>query len=152
MTRAPKTAAIALAGVLVTMPAMSGQNKPAEAGGVLLSLHEAVLEALARNPELLNTRVATDQAALALRVAQSAWSTQILPTMSGAFGRTTLSNQAYGLDVSKRLTTGTQLRGLVSSTSYQNQFGTYFNSDMTLQVTQPLLRGFGRTASRGQPP
>jgi outer membrane protein TolC len=60
-----------------------------------------------------------------------------------AFGQSTTSNQGYGVVVSKKLPFGTELRGSLDAAAFRNQLGDYYNSDATLQITQPLFRGFG---------
>jgi outer membrane protein len=146
MTRrrfAPAVAAIIwLATIEAVVPAAAfGQAPP-------LTLREAITEALNRNRTIVAARAGIDQAQQSLRLADDAFGLKLLPNMSGALGRTTLSNQAYGLNMSQKFVGGTQISGGLSAASYRNQLGNYFYSDTTLQVTQPLLRGFGTVTRR----
>ncbi len=66
----------------------------------------------------------------------------------GTFGQSDISSQNYGLNLSQRFWTGTEIRTNVGAVSSQNQFGNFYNSDTTFRVSQPLLRGFGRAIGR----
>ena len=90
---------------------------------------------------------AREQANLSLRLADSAFLFKVLPSALGSFGQNNLGNQNYGVSVSQKLQGGTELRGNVGATSLRNQLGTYYNSDTTFEISQPLLRGFGRSVN-----
>ena len=123
---------------------------PAATPAPLLTLSEAVERALQRNDRLLGSRDSLEQADLTVRLARSAFRPKVVPNVLGSFGQTDISNQTYRLDVSQRFTTGTELRANAAAASFQNQLGNYYNTDVTLQLSQPLLRGFGKnTARRG---
>ena len=109
----------------------------------LLRLADAVAEALERNPSALGARAARDQAELGRRVAASAFSLKVEPNLFNAFGQSTASNRGYGVVVSKKLPFGTEFRGSLDAAAFRNQLGDYYNSDATLQITQPISRGFG---------
>jgi outer membrane protein TolC len=113
-----------------------------------LSLSAAVAEALDHAPAIRNARSNIEQANLSVRLASSAFDFKVLPSMLGSFGQSTLSNQTYGVNLSQKFNGGTQITGDVSATSFRNQLGTYYNSDTTFQLTQPLLRGFGSVTKR----
>ncbi len=124
------------------------RDAPPEAPAPELSFAEAVAQALARNDQLLNARDDVLRAQFGLKLARSAFHPKVVPNVLGSFGQTNVSNQTYKVDVVQKLTTGTELRASVGTTSAQNQLGNYYNADTTLQVSQPLLRGFGRTVAR----
>jgi outer membrane protein TolC len=113
-----------------------------------LSLSAAVAEALDHAPAIMNARSNIEQANLSVRLAGSAFDFKVLPSVLGSFGQSSLSNQTYGVNVSQKFVGGTQITGDVIATSFRNQLGTYYNSDTTFQVTQPLLRGFGSSVTR----
>jgi outer membrane protein TolC len=113
-----------------------------------LSLRDAVARSLDYNARLLDSRDGVEQAALSLELARSEFRPQITPNMFGSFGGNDLSNQQYSLDFSQRFTTGTALRATVGSASSQNQFGNFYTGDTTVQISQSLLRGFGRALTR----
>ncbi|MBI2834132.1 MAG: TolC family protein [Acidobacteria bacterium] len=113
-----------------------------------LTLADTVSEALARNARLMDARDRVEQARLSLRVARAEFRPKVNPSAFGSFGQTDVSNQSYGLDVSQRFTTGTSLRATVGAVTARNQLGDFYSTDTTLQISQSLLRGFGRESAR----
>ena len=139
----------ALVGIVVTVwatpsrgQAVVGQTAP------ILELSEAVAEALARNDRVVDAQDSIRTASLSQELALSAFTPKILPNLRGSIGQTDLSNQRYGVGFSQLLETGTRISGNLDAITSQNQFGNYTNSDVTLQASQSLLRGFGRTVTR----
>lgn len=126
----------------------SSVAEPQPLSSPTLALRDAVARALDYNVRLLDSRDGVEQAALSLELARSEFRPQITPNMFGSFGGNDLSNQRYSLDFSQRFTTGTDLRATVGSVSSQNQLGNFYTGDTTVQVSQPLLRGFGRSLTR----
>jgi outer membrane protein TolC len=114
----------------------------------LLTLVQAVERALLKNDRLLGARDNVEQADLGVRLARSSFRPKLVPNILGSFGQTDVSNQTYRLDLSQRFTTGTELRASTGSSTARNQLGDYYNTDTTLQLSQPLLRGRGRDAAR----
>jgi outer membrane protein TolC len=127
---------------------LGAQSRP------VLSLAQAVEEALVRNDRLLNQRDAITQSDLGLRLARNEFRPKVTPNMLGSFGQTDISSQTYRVDLSQRLTTGTELRLSTGTTSAEipglagEEDVLYYNADTTLTVSQPLLRGFGRSVAR----
>lgn len=122
-----------------------------------LSLTDAVNEALAGNERLVNQGDVTRQADLGLRLAKNGFRPKVTPNIFGSFGRTDISSQTYRVDVSQKLVTGTELRASVGTVSSQipgdevfrePQDVLFYNADTTLTVSQPLLRGLGRSVTR----
>ena len=121
-----------------------------------LTLADAVNEALANNERIVNQADAIAQADLGLRLARNTFRPKVTPNIFGSFGRTDVSSQTYRVDVTQRLVTGTELRLSTGTASAQipgtlGDAGTdllFYNADTTLTLSQPLLRGFGRTVSR----
>ena len=122
----------------------------------VLTLAQAVDEALVKNDRLINQHDTTTQADLGLRLARNVFRPKVTPNIFGSFGRTDISSQTYRVDVSQKIVTGTELRVNVGTVSAQipdtvGRQGAdvlFYNADTTLTVTQPLLRGFGRTVAR----
>jgi outer membrane protein TolC len=114
----------------------------------VLSLAEAAQRALLQNDRLLGSRDAVEQADLSVRLAKATFRPKVVPNVFGSLGQTDISNQTYRLDLSQRFVTGTELRATTGTTSAKNQIGTYYNADTTLQLSQPLLRGFGKSVAR----
>lgn len=121
-----------------------------------ITLQTAVEEALARNQRLLDQHDSITQGDLGLRLARNEFRPKVTPNILGSFGQTNVSSQSYRVDVSQKLVTGTELRvstGTVSSqipgepTLSQGDIH-FYNADTTLTVSQPLLRGLGRTVTR----
>ncbi|MFA5910241.1 MAG: TolC family protein [Vicinamibacterales bacterium] len=139
----------ALGGWLAAAPALA-QAPP------VLTLAQAVDEALARNERLVNQADTIAQADLGLRLARNTFRPKVTPNIFGSFGRTDVSSQTYRVDVSQKLVTGTELRLGAGTVSAQipGQPGSsegdvlFYNADTTLTLTQPLLRGFGRSVAR----
>ncbi len=113
-----------------------------------LALGEAVTRALAQNLDVMQAAESVRARELNLRVASAVFRPSILPSASGALGRSELANQSFGVAASQRLPFGTEVRGNVTSLSSRNQLGLYYFTDTTLLISQPLLRGFGREYAR----
>jgi len=128
--------------VALAQPSATASRPP------LLTIAEAVDQALVNNERVLAARDAVEDAAQGVRIARAAFEPQIEPTAFGWFGQSNLSNQSLGLRVSQRLTTGTVISGDAEASTQRNQLGTYALSDTTFMVSQPLLRGFGRGHTR----
>ena len=122
----------------------------------VLTLKDAVNEALAKNERLVNQSDSITQADLGLRLARNTFRPKVTPNIFGSFGRTDVSSQTYRVDVSQKLVTGTELRLSTGTASAQipGELGDpqsdvlFYNADTTLTLSQPLLRGFGRSVSR----
>lgn len=125
-----------------------GQETGEAAGPPVLTLAEAVEQALAQNDRIAGSRDSLEQANLSLRLARSAFRPKVVPNILGSFGQTDVSNQTYRVDLTQRLTVGTELRATVGSATSRNQLGNFYSTDTTLQLSQPLLRGLGRGAAR----
>jgi outer membrane protein TolC len=128
-----------------------GNSAPAPA----LSLAAAVNEALVKNERLVNQSDAIAQADLGLRLARNTFRPKVTPNIFGSLGRDDISSQTYRVDVSQKLVTGTELRASVGTVSQIIPGDTsadsdvlFYNADTTLTVSQPLLRGFGRSVTR----
>jgi outer membrane protein TolC len=138
-----------LGGWLAAAPASAQTASP-------LTLEQAVHEALTKNDRLVNQADATTQADLGLRLARNTFKPKVTPNIFGSFGRTDISSQVYRVDLSQKLTTGTDLRLSVGTASSQipsqsrlNEDDVlFYNADTTLSLTQPLLRGFGSSVAR----
>jgi len=131
--------------------AIASTAQVSRAGDVeVLTLADAVGQAMARNDRLAGYRDATEQAELSERLARNAFRPKVTPNILGSFGRSDVSNQTYSLDVTQLLPTGTELRATVGTATERNQFGDYYNTDTTFNIRQPLLRGFGRRLARRQ--
>ena len=125
-----------------------GQPQRGERPPSTLILADAVTRALEYNARLLDSRDGVEQAGLSVALARSEFGPQITPNIFGSFGGSDLSNQRYSLDFSQRFMTGTTLRATVGSVSSQNQLGNFYTGDTTVQLSQSLLRGFGRSVTR----
>lgn len=113
-----------------------------------LTLAAAVTEALRQNDRILDLHDSIEQADLQVRLARSAFRPHLVPNVQGAFGLSSLANQTYRMDLYQKLPFGTQFQGTVGASSLQNQLGTYYASDTTFQVSQPVLRGRGSSVTR----
>ena len=122
----------------------------------VLTVKQAIDEALKNNERLLDQHDAIQQSDLGVRLARNEFKPKITPNVLGSFGQTNVSSQTYRVDVSQKLVTGTEMRVSTGTVSSQipGQPGLsegdihFYNADTTLALTQPLLRGRGRTVAR----
>ena len=122
----------------------------------ILTLAQAVDEALIKNDRLINQHDSLEQADLGVRLARNQFQPKVTPNILGSFGQTDVTSQTYRVDLSQRFTTGTELRlGVGTATSQipgdpglPDSDIRFYNADTTLTLSQPLLRGFGRTVAR----
>jgi outer membrane protein len=125
-------------------------------GPPVLTLSQAVNEALLKNDRMLNQHDATEQSALGVRLARNEFQPKVTPNILGSFGQTDINSQNYRVDVAQKLTSGTEIRmGLGTSTSQiplaPGVVGSdihFYNADTTLTLSQPLLRGLGPAVTR----
>jgi outer membrane protein TolC len=130
-------------------------NALAQAAPVL-TVAQAVLEALEQNDRLLGHRDAVEQADLGVRLARTDFRPRVTPNILGSLGQTDVDSQSYRVDVSQRFTTGTEIRlGTGAATAqipgtagHASDDIRFYTTDTTLSLSQPLLRGFGRSATR----
>jgi len=122
----------------------------------MLTLQQAVQEALERNERLLDQHDLAEQASLGVRLARSTFQPKVTPNVLGSFGRTDLNSQNYRVDVTQKFVSGTEVRfgsgtataqipAVIGEPAADIRF---YNADTTLSVTQPLLRGFGPSVAR----
>src|SRR5437867_8802125 len=76
----------------------------------MLTLQQAVLEALERNERLLDQHDITEQAALGVRLARNTFQPQVTPNVLGSFGQTNINSQNYRVDVTQKFVSGTEIR------------------------------------------
>jgi len=122
----------------------------------MLTLQQAVQEALERNERLLDQHDATEQATLGVRLARNVFQPQVTPNVLGSFGQTNINSQNYRVDVSQKFVTGTEIRLGVGTATAQipSAFGEpstdirFYNADTTFSLSQPLLRGAGPGVAR----
>jgi outer membrane protein TolC len=133
---------------------LSSSAVAAQEGAALLTLREAVDSALVRGDRSLTQQDFVEQASLAVVAAANAFRPKLVPNLSGSFGQTDVSDQTYRLDVSQRFATGTEFRAGVGASTSQIPADAglpdirFYNADTTLMVSQPLMRGFGRSVAR----
>jgi len=95
-----------------------------------------------------------EQAQLSVRNARSDFRPKVVPNIRGSFGQTDINDQMYRLDLSQRFVNGTEVRVGVGASTAQipSTVGLpdvrFYNTDATLMLTQPLLKGFGSTVAR----
>jgi outer membrane protein len=120
----------------------------------VLTLAQAIDEALLKNDRLIAQHDNGERAGLAVRGARSAFTPKVVPNVRGSFGQTNVSDQSYRLDLSQRFVNGTEVRvGSGTSTAQVpaltgGEDVRFYNSDTTLLVSQPLLKGLGAGVTR----
>jgi len=151
MTRTPMTTVRSVA-LLATMTVTIGAQS-----GPLLTLEQAVSEALVKNERMLNQHDNIEQAALGVRLARNTFQPKVVPNVLGSFGGTDINSQTYRVDVSQKFVTGTEVRFGVGTSTAQipGESGVsgpddihFYNADTTVTLSQPLLRGFGASVAR----
>src|SRR5262245_24752830 len=100
-----------VSGVLV-VSAIAGGLTPlcAQQGARVLTLAQAVSEALLRNDRIINQHDNGEHAGLAVRAARSTFQPKLVPNVRGSFGQTDITDQSYRLDVNQRFVNGTEIR------------------------------------------
>ena len=142
----PIRRAAALAAVLATWTAAPSAQDSAPR---TLTLKEAVDLALLQNDRIHAASDAIEEARLARRAAQAAFRPTFVPRILGALGNADgLSSQSYGFDLTQRFATGTELQATVGTFSSRNQLGSFYYSDTTLSIAQPILGGGGVDPAR----
>jgi outer membrane protein TolC len=142
-----------LAGACAALTIAAGGARPAaQEPTPTLTVSQAVDEALARNDRVIDQHDTDERAGLEIRSARNAFEPKIVPNIRGSFGQTDVADQTYRVDVSKRFATGTQIQGgLGTSTAQVPTLAgdlRYYNTDTTVMITQPLLKGFGVAVNR----
>jgi outer membrane protein len=149
-SRSTLDALVALAAAISTTASLSAQSP-------ILTLEQAVNEALAKNDRTLTQHDVSEQSTLGVRLARNTFQPKVVPNVLGSFGTTDINSQTYRVDVSQKFTTGTEVRfGIGTSTSQIPGFPVvlerddihFYNADTTLTLSQPLLRGFGSAVTR----
>src|SRR4029077_11418909 len=97
-----------LAASAVTVGAQG--QAPVSPPAAVLTLAQAVNEALTKSDQALNQRDAIQLAQLGVQLAHNQFTPKIIPNISGSFWQTNVANQSYRLDLAQRFTTGTEFR------------------------------------------
>ena len=109
-----------------------------------LSLKDALKIAFQYNRPFLNTKENLTVANLNLLGAESGFGTKLTPSFTGSIaGSKTSASSAteiYDVSLSKRLVTGADV-GLSAKTTASDNSTSYYASNLTAFLTQPLLRG-----------
>src|SRR5262245_40025532 len=148
-----KTRSVAAAAGL-TLIVSSAVTPHAQDARRVLTLAQAIDEALQHNDRMLAQHDNGERAGLTVRGARSAFTPKVVPNVRGSFGQTNVSDQSYRLDLSQRFVNGTEVRfGSGTSTAQVPSIAggedvRFYNTDTTLLVSQPLLKGFGVGVTR----
>lgn len=124
-------------------------STPAFAGKTIkdIDLPQAINYALAQNRELVRSALAIDSSALGVTHAKAGFQISVRPGASVDFSDGT-RELGYGLNVSKKLTWGTELSvaGKVSSEGEDDD--RLHQGNVRLEVQQPIFRNFGPSIHR----
>ena len=123
----------------------------------VLTLKQAVNDALLKSDLAVNQRDSIEQANLGLQLARNSFQPKIVPNVLGSFGQTNVSNQTYRVDVAQRFTTGTEVRVGVGTATAQIPSTDpaapgdvhFYDSDTTLTISQPKRSGGLSPKNRG---
>ena len=97
---------------------MTGAHVTAQTSPVV-TLAQAVDEALVKNDRLVNQHDTIEQASLGVRLARNQFQPKVTPNILGSFGQTDVTSQTYRVDLSQRFTTGTEVRLAVGTATSQ---------------------------------
>jgi outer membrane protein len=112
-------------------------------GAQVLTLNQAIALALRQNPGIRASLDGLSEAQFREDASRAAFHPQVVPSYQHA-----PSNQAFSLDVSQKLPwSGGTLTALGTLTSYPLSVGLDRSSEAHLILSQPLLKGFGPTAT-----
>jgi outer membrane protein TolC len=142
--------------VLAAMVLIAGRATVSTQTAPVLTLEQAVDEALAKNERILNQQDSASQAELGVELARNEFRPKIVPNIFGSFAQSDVNSQNYRVDMAQKFTTGTELRvGVGTSTSQipltPGASGNdihFYNADTTITLSQPLLRGFGPAVAK----
>ncbi|MBD3306510.1 hypothetical protein GF339_08920, partial [candidate division KSB3 bacterium] len=111
----------------------------------VLSLEEAIQFALRHNINLQSARDRVSSANISLESAQSEFQIAIRPELSGLFQQGEDVRHDYGLRISKQFRYGGEMSWR-ATTSIDDDADEeeYYQTDLTLAYTQPLLKGRGK--------
>src|SRR5262245_23509806 len=101
---------LVVAAITVGLVHACARDARAQGPPPVLTLAQAVQDALTRNDRLVNQQDTLAQAELGVRLARTAFRPQVTPNILGSFGQTNVNSQTYRVDLSQRFTTGTELR------------------------------------------
>jgi outer membrane protein TolC len=129
------------------VPANAGEPRDASALLIpVLRLSEAIREALQQGPGLRAADEALAVAEIRERLAESAFDVKISPSVNAATDAAGLERQDFGIAVTKQLQTGGEAKLSVDSFRYGSA-GAVRDFGYSFLLTQPLLRGFGPSAT-----
>ncbi|GAK58109.1 hypothetical protein U27_05082 [Candidatus Vecturithrix granuli] len=118
------------------------RHDTARAERIQLPLDEAIALALKQNINLQSARDRLTSANISLEAAKSDFQIKVRPEVSGLFRQGENVDQAYGIQVSKQLKFGAELQWQ-TNTRIDESLDNAYQTDMTLSLTQPLLKGRG---------
>jgi outer membrane protein TolC len=129
--------------VVVSVATTAGQSSGA------LTLPAAIAEALDHSPALQQPLDSVELAGIQSRLAASAFGLKVTPSLSTANGPTGGAARTAGVTVTKQLATGAQVFMNVSSYDLGGAGTHVRDAGYTVGFSQPLMRGFGQTATAG---
>ncbi len=110
----------------------------------VLTLEEAVKLALVENLNLQSSVDVVQGAVIGENLAESRFNFKVTPSYERGFGESSLVDQGVGVEVSKLLPFGTTVTGSLRSDWASGELANVNASNVSVRVTQPLLRGFGK--------
>jgi outer membrane protein len=109
----------------------------------VLTLEEAVKLALVENLNLQSSVDVVQGAMIGENLAESRFNFKVTPSYERGFGEQSLLDQGVGVEVSKLLPFGTTVTGSLRSDWASSELANANATNVSMRVTQPLLRGFG---------
>jgi outer membrane protein len=120
-----------------------------DVGRPILSLDAAITEALDHSPALGHDLEAVALADIGRRQAAAAFATRITPSVATTTDPIAGQLRSAGVTITKNLSTGGQVFFAAQALSAGAAAGGIRTAQYSVGLSQPLLRGFGRTAMAG---
>ena len=114
-----------------------------------LSLDEAIHLALTQNAQLQSSHDSVTSANISLENAKSQFNIRLRPDMSGLLQSGDTAEQRYGVQMSKKFAIGGEL-GWQAATRIDKSSTDSYRTELTLNYTQPLLKGRGTLANTAE--
>jgi outer membrane protein TolC len=138
---------ISMWGLILAGAALSYGQTPSGPSVRVLTLEEAVKLALVENLNLQSSVDLVQGASIGENLAESRFNFKVTPSYERGLGESSLIDQGVGLEVSKLLPFGTSVTGSLRSDWASSELQNANASAVSVRVTQPLLRGFGRSTT-----
>jgi len=130
-----------------TSPAINQYSAAGQTPIIILTLDQAINLALQGNRNIANSQYSTESQRYSIDAARAVFDLKLIPTAGARLtgeNNTERNNISAGLQLQKKLEYGTTVSMGPKVTSVSQQFTDQYTTNMSVTVTQPLLRGLGK--------